>query len=226
MLGEQSWSKPNTFDTYQFERAAGLHDSLIVACICRRRLQPLAHRRQRGLRVWVLLRAGVQCAWRASAVVFRSRRNIRHLRLSRSGRSTRKCARSGVWRWASIRTGPILHDVAFGGEVFHRNVYLPGAAARMPPPTVQDGAVFAYVGSENIYQPNIPFPIEDPVQSAGPSQLAGLRSSDRGDRAGSHRSSGPLRLTASGRYTSLRDFNVTVEPKACGCRNIRPRGIP
>ena len=50
--------------------------------------------------------------------------------------------------------------------------YLPGAPAANAPETVQDGAVFTYLGSENIYQPNMPFPLEEPVQSAGPVQMA------------------------------------------------------
>ena len=86
----------------------------------------------------------------------------------------------------SIKTGAIMHDMAFGGEVFHRNVHLPGSPPADAPSTVQNGAVYAYVGSENIYQPNMSFPIESPVQSAGPVQLADFESPDCGDCAGSH----------------------------------------
>jgi iron complex outermembrane receptor protein len=74
---------------------------------------------------------------------------------------------------------------------------------------VQDGAVYTYVGSENIYQPNIPFPIEDPVQSAGPVQLADFDHQTSAIVQDRISVGGSVRLTAGGRYTSLHDFNLT-----------------
>jgi iron complex outermembrane receptor protein len=71
-----------------------------------------------------------------------------------------------------VKTGPVTHNLVFGTELFHRVVNLPGAPGPNAPDTVQNGAVYTYIGSENIYQPNILYPIESPVQQAGPDELA------------------------------------------------------
>ncbi|HTV56776.1 MAG TPA: TonB-dependent receptor plug domain-containing protein, partial [Terriglobia bacterium] len=71
-----------------------------------------------------------------------------------------------------IKTGVITHDLAVGGELFLRSVREPGFYSVADPYSsdgvVQDGAVYTYVGSENIYQPIVPLPQESPLQSAGP----------------------------------------------------------
>jgi iron complex outermembrane receptor protein len=109
-----------------------------------------------------------------------------------------------------IKTGAVSQDLAIGGEVFLRSVQQPGA----PPPnassTVQDGAVYSYLGSENIYQPLAPIPIESPLESAGPRTLW----------EDNHQSSaivqdrihlpGRVQLIAGGRFDSLRDNNYSI----------------
>jgi len=108
-----------------------------------------------------------------------------------------------------IKTGGITHNLVFGGSLFHRGVDLPGMPGPNAPSTVQDGAVYTYIGSENIYQPNIAYQIESPVQQAGPLSLADFdrQSSaiiqDRVDLPGH------VRVTAGGRYASIADFNFT-----------------
>jgi iron complex outermembrane receptor protein len=109
-----------------------------------------------------------------------------------------------------IKTGAISQDLAAGGEIFLRSVQEPGAPPANAPATVQDGAVYSYVGSENIYQPIVPVPIESPLESAGPRTLW----------EDSHQSSaivqdrihlpGHLQLIAGGRYDSLRDNNYSL----------------
>jgi iron complex outermembrane recepter protein len=83
-----------------------------------------------------------------------------------------------------------------------------------PSGIVQDGAVYTYVGSENIYQPIAPAPglhsLESPLESAGPRRLW----------EDSHQSSaviqdrihipGRIQLIAGGRYDSLRDHNYSL----------------
>jgi len=109
-----------------------------------------------------------------------------------------------------IHTGAITHDIAAGGEMFLRSVQQPGAPPAGAPDTVQDGSVYAYVGSENIYQPNVPVPIEDPLQSAGPRALweddhqAAAIVQDR------IHIPGRIQLIAGGRYDSLRDHNYSA----------------
>jgi iron complex outermembrane receptor protein len=108
-----------------------------------------------------------------------------------------------------VKTGAFTHDLTGGGELFLRSVQLPGAPPLNSPSTVQDGAVYTYVGSENIYQPIMAFTIEDPLQSAGPRALA----------EDNHQSSavvqdrihipGHIQLLAGGRIDSVRDNNYS-----------------
>jgi iron complex outermembrane receptor protein len=108
-----------------------------------------------------------------------------------------------------IRMGGVTHNLVFGGSMFHRGVDLAGSPGPDAPDTVQDGAVYTYIGSENIYQPNISYSIESPVQQAGPLSLADFNRQasaivqDRVDLPGH------VRLTAAGRYASVSDFNYS-----------------
>jgi len=109
-----------------------------------------------------------------------------------------------------IKTGAVTHDITLGGELFVRSVQQPGAPPANAPSTVQDGAVYSYVGSENIYQPIVPLPIESPYQTAGPRTLW----------EDSHQSSallqdrihlpGRVQLIAGGRYDALHDHNYSI----------------
>ena len=109
-----------------------------------------------------------------------------------------------------IKTGAIAQDLTVGGELFLRSVQQPGAPPAGAPSTVQDGAVYSYVGAENIYQPLAPIPIESPLESAGPRTLW----------EDSHQSSvlvqdrvhlpGRVQIIAGGRYDSLRDHNYSL----------------
>jgi iron complex outermembrane recepter protein len=126
-----------------------------------------------------------------------------------------------------IKTGALSQDLAFGGELFQRSVQQPGFFTATDPYSpdgiVQDGAVYTYVGSENIYQPLAPIPIENPLESAGPRRIW----------EDSHQSAaivqdrvhlpGHIQLLAGGRYDSLRDHNYSPyasctdfsEPNSC-----------
>jgi iron complex outermembrane recepter protein len=113
-----------------------------------------------------------------------------------------------------VQTGKIEQDITIGGEVFLRSVQQPGFYSQdspvSPDGVVQDGAVYAYIGSENIYQPLAPIPMESPVEAAGPRRLW----------EDSHQSSlvlqdrihipGRIQLIAGGRYDSLRDHNYSL----------------
>ena len=109
-----------------------------------------------------------------------------------------------------IHTGALTHDLILGSELFLRSVQQPGAPPANSPSTVQDGAVYSYVGAENIYQPIAPVPIESPLQSAGPRTLW----------EDSHQSSlvlqdrihlpGRIQLIAGGRDDGLRDHNYSL----------------
>ena len=208
MLGEQSWSKPNTFDTLNastrldysirgdwrvFVEGGYSHslidDNVVYAYGCY--YEPECNVAE-GPPPWFFAPDGTYDIY--------DYRDPGELRVDAQGEAL---------AMGSVKTGVLTHDLAFGGEVFHRNVDLPGAPPPDAPPTVQDGAVYAYVGSENIYQRNLPFPIEDPVQSAGPVQLADFDHQTSAIVQDRISIADRVRLTAGGRYTSLRDFNVT-----------------
>jgi len=114
-----------------------------------------------------------------------------------------------------IKTGPVTHNLVFGGSIFHRGVDLPGQPGPNAPATVQPGAVYTLIGVENIYQPDLPLPIESPVQQAGPLSLADFNRQasgliqDRVDLPQIKALPGHIRLTAGGRYASVADFNYT-----------------
>ena len=120
-----------------------------------------------------------------------------------------------------IHTRAVTQDITMGGEVFLRSVQQPGFYTVQnpydPSGVVQDGAVYTYVGSENIYQPIAPLPppgsassLENPLESAGPRRLW----------EDSHQSSaviqdrvhlpGRIQLIAASRYDSLRDHNYSL----------------
>ncbi len=121
-----------------------------------------------------------------------------------------------------IHSGTVTQDVTAGGVLFLRSVQQPGFYTAANPYSangiVQDGAVYTYVGSENIYQTNVPLPppgdpnsLEYPLQTAGPRRLW----------EDSHQSSGVIQdrvhlphrveLIAGARYDSLRDHNYSLE---------------
>jgi iron complex outermembrane receptor protein len=115
-----------------------------------------------------------------------------------------------------IKTGSISQDVTGGGELFLRSVQQPGAPPANAASTVQDGAVYTYVGSENIYQPIAPFSIESPLQSAGPRALwednhqSAVIVQDRIHLPGR------IQLLAGGRFDSLRDNNYSLSATSPG----------
>jgi iron complex outermembrane receptor protein len=113
----------------------------------------------------------------------------------------------------SFKTGPLTHNVAAGAELFRRSVQMPGFFTADNPvsPDGVDGAVYSYIGSENIYQLNASF--GPAVNSSGALLEAGPRRLWEDD----HQSSalmqdrvqlpGRIQLIAGGRYDSLRDHN-------------------
>jgi len=118
----------------------------------------------------------------------------------------------------------ISQDLTGGGELFLRSVQQPGyftaANPYSPDGIVQDGAVYTYVGSENIFQPVTPFPIESPEQSAGPRRLwednhqAAAVIQDRVHLPGH------IELLAGGRHDSLRDHNYSLAATSPGTAPI------
>ena len=116
-----------------------------------------------------------------------------------------------------VKLDGLTHNIVFGGALFHRGVYLPGPSPcdpGNPSCIIQNGAVYTYIGSESIYHANVEYPIESPVQQAGPLSLSDY----------DHQSSGivqdrvdlpyRIRLTAGGRYASIADIDFLGERKS------------
>ena len=114
-----------------------------------------------------------------------------------------------------LSTGKVRHHLAAGGELFLRSVNLPGPPSAGAPSTVQNGAVYAYIGSENIFRNNIVYPDSTADLSAGPVVLweddhqSSLLLQDRMELPGH------IQLIAGGRFTSLRDHNYG-QPNSAG----------
>ncbi|HVN93589.1 MAG TPA: TonB-dependent siderophore receptor [Terracidiphilus sp.] len=136
-----------------------------------------------------------------------------------------------------IKTGAVTNDVTAGGMLFLRSVQQPGFYAAADPYSadgvVQDGAVYTYVGSANIYQNIAPLPapgdpssLEYPLQSAGPRRLW----------EDSHQSSGAMQdrihlpkrvqLIAAARYDSLRDHNYSAYASCSDPTDLDPATAP
>jgi len=112
-----------------------------------------------------------------------------------------------------IHTGAITQDITGGGELFLRSVQQPGFYTMQnpydPSGIVQDGAVYTYVGSENIYQPQS-IPQESPLQSAGPRRLWEDSHQSAGIIQDRIHLPGHIQLIAGGRFDSLHDHNYSA----------------
>jgi iron complex outermembrane receptor protein len=117
-----------------------------------------------------------------------------------------------------IKAGAVSEAVAFGGELFLRSVQQPGfyMFSNSSTTSIADGAVYDYVGAENIYDPieTVPFgtpnSLEYPLQSAGPRRLWEDSHQSAGILQDRVHFPGHIQLLASGRFDSLRDNNYSL----------------
>ncbi|MGH9605909.1 MAG: TonB-dependent siderophore receptor [Terracidiphilus sp.] len=129
-----------------------------------------------------------------------------------------------------VRTGPVTHNLTAGTELFLRSVQQPGFYTAdnpsSPDGVTQDGAVYMYLGAENIYAPMVAYPIESPVESAGPRRLwednhqASAIVQDRMHLPGR------IELIAGGRYDSLRDHNYSLWASCATAAYLNPSTAP
>jgi iron complex outermembrane receptor protein len=229
MLGEQSWEKPNTFDTFNagsrldydlphawrvFAEASYSHslidDNVIYAYGSSLAFDPITDAYDIP---------NCPNAPNAPAYFFcpdgtygiYDYRDPGELRID---------AQAEALITGHVKTGAITHDLAGGGDLFLRSVQQPGAPPSNAPDWVTDGAVYNYIGSENIYQPDVAFP--------GATDANGVRL-QAGPRAlweDSHQSAAVvqdrihlpahIQLLASGREDSLRDNNYSLSATSPG----------
>ena len=213
MLGEQSWEKPNTFDTFNtgsrldydlphawhaFAEASYSHslidDNVVYAYGCYNETECNSGSAPYP---WFFAPDGTYDIY--------DYRDPGELRID---------AQAAALITGHVKTGAITHDLTGGGELFLRSVQQPGFYTLANPYSsdgvVQDGAVYTYVGSENIYQPVAAFPLETPYESAGPRRL--WEDSHQSSAVMQDRLHLPahVQLLASGRFDSLRDRNYSL----------------
>jgi iron complex outermembrane receptor protein len=236
MLGEQSWAKPNTFDTFntgaRFDydlphawkafAAASFSHSLIDDNVV----------------------YAYGCAYEASCTdlggtapdYFFAPDGSYDIYDYRNPGELRIDAQAEAMVTGHIKIGSISNDLTGGGVLFLRSVQMPGfftaANPTSPDGVVQDGAVYSYVGSENIYQPNAPVDLasaEDPHQSAGPRRLYEDNHQAAPVMQDRIHLPGRIQLLAGGRYDSLRDHNYSLyatDPTAAPINSDKPVWLP
>jgi iron complex outermembrane receptor protein len=212
MLGDQPWSKPNTFDTYNTSvrldynlphewkafAAASFSRSLIDDNV-----------------IWPYgCYYEAQCNTPGAPPFFFAPDGTYDIYDYRNPGELRIDAEAQALATGRLKTGAVTHELAAGGELFRRSVQMPGyyttANPASPDGAIQDGGVYTYIGSENIYQPNIPYPIESPVQRAGPSRLYEDNHQAAGIAQDRVRLPGRIQLLAAARFDSLRDHNYSL----------------
>jgi iron complex outermembrane receptor protein len=121
----------------------------------------------------------------------------------------------------TVRTGIARHEISTGGELFVRTVHMPGFYTVANPYSadglIQDGAVYSYVGSENIYLPLAPIAapgtddsLENPLQSAGPRRLWQDSRQSSGIVQDRMVLPGRVQVVVGGRADQLRDHNYSL----------------
>ena len=140
------------------------------------------------------------------------------------------------WSPGHVRTGAVTQDLAAGGELFLRSVQQPGFDRRQSVfarRIVQDGAVYTYVGSENIYPAHSrrlrhesPLAIRWSAHACGKTAIRPPPSC----RTAIHLP-GRIQLIAGGRYDSLRDHNYSaygyrVQLRLCLTLTDKPVWLP
>jgi iron complex outermembrane receptor protein len=214
MLGEQSWEKPNTFDTfnassrfdYDLPRgwkafaAASLSHSLIDDNVVYAYGTPFDSN------------GNVDCPGAPDApAYFFCPDGTYGIYDYRSPGELRIDAQALALATGHLKTGAVTHDLTLGGELFLRSVQLPGAAPKNAPDWIVDGAVYSYIGQENIYQPLTPFPgavSSDGVRlQAGPRALAEDNHQSAAVMQDRLHLPGRIQLLAGGRFDSVRDHN-------------------
>jgi len=216
MLGEQSWAKPNTFDTFNtgtrldydlpggwraFAAASYSHslidDNVVYAYGCYNEAECSV---PGGPAPWFFAPDGTYDIY--------DYRDPGELRVD---------AQAEALVTGHIKTGSVTHDLTGGGELFLRSVQQPSSSVYDP------------VGSENIYQPIQAVPMEI-VTSTGLPDVAGPRILYEDN----HQSAavvqdrihipGRIQLLAGGRFDSVRDHNIAGTTES-GALNFTDRKI-
>jgi iron complex outermembrane receptor protein len=210
MLGEQSWTKPNTFDTFNTGSrldydlthgwrafaAASYSHSLIDDNVIYPYGTPLDADGNASCpgapdALSYFFCPAVPNITKGGDYGIYDYRNPGELRIDAQAESLAV---------GHVKTGVIAHDLAFGGELFLRSVQQP------------DKSVNYYLGVENIYAPNQAYPIEDPVLSAGARVLDEDNHQSAAIMQDRIHLPGRVQLLVGGREDSVRDHNNSGQP--------------
>jgi iron complex outermembrane receptor protein len=223
MLGEQSWSKPNTFDTFNtgarldydlphewktFASASYSH-SLIDDNVIYPYGTPMAFDPSDDS-YDIPSCPGVSnplAYFFCSAVPGVNNGGDYGIYDYRNPGELRIDAQAEAIVTGRVKTGAITHDLTGGGELFSRSVQQPSSS------------VYFYVGSENIYQPIAPVDlasVENPLQSAGPRILYEDNHQSAAVVQDRIHIPGRIQLLAGGRFDSVRDHNYTAPNQSGG----------
>lgn len=202
MLGTQSWSKPNTFDVFntsaRLNRTFNSHWSARLA-------GSYSHSLIDDNVIWpygaALDSSGNSLCPNSPAYFFCPDGGY-EIYDYRSPGELRIDAIGELLLQGHIETGRVSHDLVGGGSLFHRSVYLS--------PSIVD----APIGTENIYEPNISYAIEEPYQVAGLATLADFNHQSAAILQDRVRVPGGITLLAGGRFARVSDFNY-----------LRPRNL-
>lgn len=213
MLGDQPWSKPNTFDTYN--TGARLDYNLPREWKAFADVS-LSHSLIDDNVIWPY-----GCYYEAQCntpggppAFFFAPDGTYDVYDYRNPGELRMDAEAEALATGRLKTGALTHELAAGGELFLRSVRMPGYYSAQNPYSpdgiVQDGGVYTYIGSENIYQPNVLYPIESPVQSAGPRRLYEDDHQAAGIAQDRVLIPGRIQLLAAARFDRLHDHNYSL----------------
>ncbi len=197
MLGYQSWSKPNTFDTFN---AGSRLEHTFNANWTARLAGSYSHSLIDDNVIWPYgpaLDANGNSLCPDSPYYFFCPDGSYEVYDYRSPGELRIDADGDALVQGHFTTGAISHDVVAGGSLFHRSVELS--------PTI----VYTALGVENIYQPDIAYAPESPYQQAGPATLADFNRQAAGIVQDRMRLPGGVALLAGGRFVQVSDFNYT-----------------
>jgi iron complex outermembrane receptor protein len=201
MLGDQAWSKPNTFDVIN-AGSRMMHE--FNAHWTARLAGSYSHSLIDDNVIWpygAALDASGNSLCPNSPVYFFCPNGSYEIYDYRSPGELRINATGEALLQGHFKTGKVAHDLVAGGTLFHRTVDLS--------PTIVDAAL----GVENIHQPNIAYALESPYQHAGPATLADFNHQSAGlmqDRA--HLPGGVV-VQAGGRFDRVSDFNYAAPRK-------------
>ena len=200
MLGFQSWSKPNTFDTFnagaRLERDLAANWNLHLSGSYSHSLiddnviwpyGPALDASGNSLCAAAVPNANFFCADGSYEIY--DYRSPGELRIDAVGEAL---------VLGHFTTGKISHDVAGGGSLFHRAVDL------------SPSIVYTPIGVENVFQPNVSYAPESPYEQAGPATLADFNHQASGIVQERAHLPGRIVLQAGGRFADVTDFNYTT----------------